>query len=112
MNKINIPKKLDNGIISLQNEIINRAIEEFDTEFKQIIIKGLKIKGYTFNSEIELLVFVSINCKVIDNNNTKQKTFYVNDTPFMIYDYKIEVNNFFNDKEIKITANYGKYLFV
>ena len=103
-------KKIEYNL-NLQNAIINQVAESINKQLDEIFIEGLKRKGFEFNDRLKLESFIKSNCKCADRTDVKQRTYYVNDIPFLVYYYEVETNINF-DKEVMFQTNYGKYRFL
>jgi hypothetical protein len=63
-------------VCSLQNNLLNKL--------ESIIVEGLKRKGYEFSSTDEFEAFVKEFCRCEDNLDKKERTYFVNNTPFLL----------------------------
>ena len=92
------------------NNISNQLIKKLD----DYIIEGLKRKGYEFNNRIELENFIRLNCRCEDKTDIKERIYYVNDIPFFIHYYQIDLDliPIDHEGEIKLSANYGQYVYL
>lgn len=96
-----------------EEEIVKKLIEGLSNKIDEIIIEGLRLKGYTFKNFIDLSNFISNNCKCIDNVPLQQKTFYVNDIPFLLHNYEVKINPMVKDlNQISLSAEYGTYAYL
>lgn len=95
----------------IQNTIINQVAESINKQLEKIFIEGLWRKGFEFNDRVELESFIKSNCRCADRMDVKQRTYFVNDIPFLVYYYEVETNISF-DKEIMFQTKYGKYRFL
>jgi len=116
------PKKIDSKYLELINgndnvdtflrkEFIKKTIKSFDN----LIIEGLKRKGYEFKNHLELTKFIKERCKCTDNILTNEKVYYVDDTPFFLHKYKndFEINNpIENDNSVTMSIDFGEYAFI
>jgi hypothetical protein len=82
---------------------------------EDLIIEAFKRKGFEFNNRAEMENFIRLNCRCEDNTDRKQKTYFINDEPFMLWEYN-NVNEFSfengNDDAIVFKGNFGNYLFL
>jgi hypothetical protein len=86
--------KLEN----INNKILNGIVASLDN----YILEGLKRKGFEFKDRFEIEMFIKENCKVVDNEKLKEKTFYVNKTPFFLHKYETKV--YFNIKKTSLNT--------
>ena len=73
-----------------------------------MLIEGLKKKGYEFDDRIELESFIRDKCKCEDRSDTRQKTYFVGDVPFLLFDYNID----WSHSENTTTATHKGYAFL
>ena len=80
----------------------------------EYIVEGLKRKGFELENRIELENFIKSNCRCEDRTDIKQRTYFVNDIPFFLHCYEIEMdlNPITTDREVKMYANYGHYAYL
>ncbi|MDB0602620.1 hypothetical protein PL373_16080 [Tenacibaculum maritimum] len=72
------------------------------------IVEGLKRKGHEFTTSKELVVFIKTRCKVFDDIIKHEKIYYVDDSPFLYWKYKTEMEF----KGGKLVASLGKWGFM
>ena len=101
-------------IESFQESLINKMIKGINKEIENYFIEGLKRKGYKFDDKIELEHFIKTRCRCEDNTGLKQKTYFVNEIPFFLHDYNIDINfkTIIEDRKTTMTANNGYYAFL
>lgn len=97
----------------LQNEILNKIYSSLQSQLENLIIEGLKRKGYQFENKKDLEDFVKTRCRRTDNIQQKQCVYYVDDTPFFLHNYEV-VNEQLTEHNngIKMSANYGTYSYL
>ncbi len=96
------------NIISSLSSTLNQQLENY-------IIEGLKRKGFEFQNKSELENFIKSNCKCEDRTDLNQRTYFVNDTRFLLhcYEVKIDLNLIPNYKgEVKMSVNYGSFAYL
>lgn len=99
--------------MDIQEQINREITQNLCNKFDEIILEGLKLKGFTFDNRYKSEEFIKLNCRCEDNIQFQQKIFYVNEIPFLLHNYEVifepitEYNN-----EIKINANWGSYKFL
>ena len=101
--------------MSIEENMTSLIIDRLKTEIENLFIEGLKRKGFEFENRIELENFIKSNCRCEDITDIKQRTYFVNNIPFFLHCYEINMNltPTFNDKgEIKLSYNYGSYSFL
>ena len=96
------------------NEISKKMAEGLTSEFDNLFINGLKLKGYEFNHPAKLHEFVKENCRCEDYPIKKTRTYFVNDIPFFVHFYEIDFNYDISQTETNttLTANYGHYKYL
>lgn len=77
-------------------DIQNNLMEKLEN----LVIEGLKRKGFVFENKHDLVKFTKTNCRYEDNTEKKQKTYFVFDTPFVMCSYDIVI-----DARPKVTSN-------
>ena len=95
-------------------EVIGRLSSQLNKQLEDYMIEGLKRKGFEFENRIELENFIKSNCRCEDRTDIKQRTYFVNDIPFFLHCYEIEMdlNPIQTDREFKMSANYGRYAYL
>ena len=95
-------------------DVIGRLSSELNKQLEDYIIEGLKRKGFEFENRMELENFIKSNCRCEDRTDIMQRTYFVNDIPFFLHCYKIEMdlNPIQTDREFKMSANYGRYAYL
>lgn len=95
-------------------ELINEnLINNLATKFDYLLIEGLKRKGFVFADQEQTFNFVKENCKCEDYKEKQERIYFVNDIPFFLHNYKIDIPEVKNiNSNITLTANYGSYAFL
>lgn len=94
----------------LLSKNIERSIQQLNDKLENIVIEGLKMKGFEFGNRHELESFIKENVKCEDHVDKKERIYYVKDIPFLLHKYEIEISWPISlDREIKMFANYGQY---
>ncbi len=58
------------------HDVIGRISNELNKQLENLIIEGLKRKGFEFKHRIELEAFVKERCRYEDNVDLKEKFYY------------------------------------
>lgn len=66
--------------------------ENINKQMDDIIIEGLKRKGFEFKNKYDLAEFIKSNCRCVENIQLKEKIYYVNDIPFFMHRYKLNID--------------------
>ena len=95
-------------------DVIARLSSQLNKKLEDLWIEGLKRKGFEFENRIELENFIKSNCRCEDRTDIKQRTYFVNDIPFFLHCYEIEMdlNPTQKDRKFKMSANYGRYAYL
>jgi hypothetical protein len=95
-------------------EVIGRISSKLNMQLEDLMIEGLKRKGFEFENRLELEKFIKSNCRCEDRADIKQRTYFVNDIPFFLHCYEIEteLTPITTDREVKMSANYGSYAYL
>lgn len=95
-------------------DVIGRLSSQLNNQLEDYIIEGLKRKGFEFENRMELENFIKSNCRCEDRTDIKQRIYFVNDIPFFLYCYEIDMdlNPTQTGREFKLSANYGHYAYL
>jgi len=104
--------KVDKDFQKIQSDIVSKTLAELNERLDQLLVEGLKRKGFVFSTKVKLERFIKNRCRVEEYTVSNQKLFYVNDKPFLIYDMKIEPNITSLDKQTVLKASAGAYQFL
>ena len=97
----------------LQHDVKRRLYNGLVNQLEDLLIQGLKNKGFEFNNKIELENFIKTRCRKEDYIEKKEHIYYVDNIPFFLHNYEIIYEPITEDNNgIKMTANYGKYAFL
>ena len=98
---------------SLEEKMTLELSKKMTTSLDDMFIKGLKKKGFTFENKSRLVEFVIKNCICKENVNLQEKTYYVNDVPFLLYSYRLDIVEVINnDTQFVLNANLGQYTYL
>lgn len=88
--------------------------DNLNEKLEDLVIEGLKRKGFEFKHKIELEAFIKERCRCEDNIYLKEKVYYVDNKPFFLHNYKIEPLQIpsITDEGCRITANLGAYTYL
>jgi hypothetical protein len=80
----------------------------------EYMIEGLKRKGFEFKTKRYLVNFLKSNCKTEDRHDIKQRTYFVNDIPFLLHRYHDEkyYAPIETDSGFEITAPCGSFSYL
>ena len=98
----------------LMADVIGRIYSQLNKQLEDYMIEGLKRKGFEFENRMELENFIKSHCRCEDRTDIKQRTYFANDIPFFLHCYEIETDltPIQTDREIKLSANYGRYAYI
>lgn len=97
----------------LQHDVISRLSNGLVNQLEDLLIQGLKNKGFEFNNKIELENFIKTRCRKEDYVEKKEHIYYVDNIPFFLHNYEVIFEPITEDNNgVKMTANYGKYAFL
>jgi len=95
------------------SEITAKLAIELNKKLEDLVIEGLKRKGFEPENRSDLESFLKHNCRCEERSDLKQKTYFVNDIPFFLHCYEIEKPTITRtDREFKISINQGYYSFI
>lgn len=72
----------------------------------------MKLKGYEFEDELDLKIFVAENCTCAEDLSNQRKIYYVGSNPFLKHEYH---NSDLTDLPLsgdKIGINFGTFIFI
>lgn len=99
--------------MDIQKLVIENLVDGLANKFDELLIDGLKRKGFEFDTIESTLDFVKENCRCVDYKEKEQRIYFVNDVPFMLHSYKIEMSEIdMSNNEFKINASYGSYAYL
>jgi len=105
---------VDTSFISLQKEIETKIANNIMSQFEIKLIEGLKRKGFEFETRYELERFIKMRCRCIDDVKAEQRIYYVDNIPFFLINYHIEIDSklIVEDRVTSISATQGYYSFL
>lgn len=104
---------INRKFISIREEVTNQLCQNLASKFDELFLQGLNKKGFEFKNRIETEDFIKSRCRCEDNVQFKQRIYFVDNIPFLLHDYKIDIDIPLMPRDIyKVTANYGKYAFL
>lgn len=93
--------------------VTSRLVSDLQRKLEDFIIEGLKKKGFEFDNKLDLENFIMSRCRSEDNINEKQKTYFVDNIPFFLHNYEVEMSNAMQEgKDYVLRANYGYYAYL
>lgn len=72
---------------SIQDKIIKEASDQLSVKLDEVIIEGLKRKGFEFYNKHDITHFIKERCESKVFLELKQKVFYVDGNPFLLHHY-------------------------
>ena len=98
---------------SLEEKMLLDLSKKIGPSLDDMFIKGLKKKGFTFENKSRLVEFVIKNCICKENVNLQKRIYYVNDVPFLLYSYRLDIVEVINnDTQFVLNANLGQYTYL
>lgn len=73
------------------HDVIGRLHDNLNKQLEDVVIEGLKRKGFEFKHPIELETFIKERCRCEDNVDLKERVYYVDNTPFFLHNYKSKI---------------------
>lgn len=101
--------------VSMEIHRTNRMIAvALAKQMDDVFIEGLRLKGFEFMGRHEVETFVRKRCRCEDNIELKQRMYYVDDAPFLFYDYSMgaELKWEQTKRQVMVSADFGRYRFV
>jgi len=96
------------------NESLNDISVKLAKQFDDMVIEGLKIKGFEFDTILELTEFIKSNCSSVDYQDKKERIYYVDGVPFLVHKYEpiVDVEPKITDDKISMTATFGSFAYL
>jgi len=93
-------------------KIVEHLSKKTSKQIDDFIIEGLRRKGFEFENTFDLEQFIKERCTAADHQGVQQKTFYVDETPFLIWDYSFKLSTEYLENKTTITAEGGRIQFI
>ena len=77
--------------MNIQELALQEIAKGLSNKFDELVVEGLKRKGFEFKNISEAEPFIRENCKCEHYSEEHRRVFYVKDEPFLLHDYKIEI---------------------
>ena len=98
--------------INIQDEIIKKISSDLNRKMETYFIEGLKRKGFEFENRDDLEKFAIANCSFEDMPDVKEKTYFVNNIPFLLHCYGQDFSQIEALGEFKVHFSYGSIAFL
>ena len=83
-------------MLDLQKDKIDSLTKDLSTKVRErldeLVIEGLKRKGFEFKTRFELITFMKNHCIRLDFLPEKKRVYLVDNEPFLMHHYKISVD--------------------
>jgi hypothetical protein len=76
-------KEMNNEIDVVMKDVFSQFQTQLDETKKNLFVEGLKLKGFEFQNDEELISFLKSNCSLHQNAHPNISTYKVNDIPFL-----------------------------
>ncbi|MCG8813301.1 hypothetical protein G1K66_08505 [Tenacibaculum finnmarkense] len=94
------------------NELRDRISVSENKGLEYYFLEGLKRKSIVV-AHHNLEIFVKEKCRCEDNLDLKHRTYFVNNTPFLLHKYITKVGPIITDNgKISIKANFGDFIYL
>lgn len=105
-------QEFENNFQEFQNSMIQKFSNKISEKIDEIILEGLKLKGFEFEHKIELIDFIKTNCNcIILEGEEESKYFFVNNDPFLILQFNNDLSNLTFDEKLNFSYDL-KYNFI
>ena len=98
--------------LNVQDEIIKKISSDLHRQMENYFIEGLKRKGFYFENTYDLLPFAIKNCTCFDDMDLKERTYFVNNIPFLLHRYGSDFSQIEALGGVKVIFNYGSIGFL
>jgi len=106
-------KNMDLPNSGYMHDAMNKLCKDLNGKLDSYLVEGLKRKGFKFSTQFELEKFIKNRCRCEDNMHLKERIYYVDDTPFFLHRYEIEMEPLITeDRKITMSANYGSFAYL
>lgn len=84
--------------MDIQHEMVQSLSKKYNDELEKAVKVCLEKRGFTFESPLDFHAFLNTRCRVDINRNTKEQTFFVDESPVFVWselseaEFKIEDN--------------------
>ncbi|UII79985.1 hypothetical protein [Flagellimonas sp. CMM7] len=96
--------------------LTSEICQSMNSKIEELVLEGLKRKGFEFDDKLSLEKFVTTRCRVEDNKEFQEKTYFVDNTPFFLHKYRLTSNQGlgigFKGHTITLEADWGTYMFL
>lgn len=75
----------------MMQNVMSRISTDLLKKFDEAIEEGLRRKGFEFENRFEIIEFIKSRCKCEDRIDIHERTYYVDDTPFFLHSYGVEM---------------------
>jgi hypothetical protein len=89
--------ELDYSLTSMMTDELYKRIVKHQND---IFIEALKRKGHEFKTTSEVIKFIKKHVRCEDHIHLKEKRYFVDDVPFLLYDYRVKRH----DPKIEVNA--------
>ncbi len=96
-------------------DVLKKFYSEINQKMAEVMIEGLKRKGFVFENRFSLEKFVMEHCRVEICEEKKQKTYFVDNIPFLLHCYDVESEITQKDEapgEVTMSMNIGTYSYL
>lgn len=101
-------------IIKMQDSLLDKITNGLTKKIDDYFVEGLRRKGFTFNNPLELEDFIISRCTCEDNVQTKEKIYFIDNTPFLLQNYNtnIDLDVKHEDRKITMSATCGSFAYL
>jgi len=111
--------QLDNAFLDIEDtrnmlsEICNSFAKDCASRMDEIIVNALARKGFVFKTKQEIEFFLIKNGRCEDNKELQHRIYYINDIPFLLHNYKTEIQNPLDGSDgYKMKADLGSFAYL
>ena len=98
----------------LSKDFASTILNSLNKKFEDLVVEGLKKKGFEFENRVELEAFIKSNCRCEENIELNQRIYFIDNTPFLLHYYNSEPPQMITSEagEYNMTANLGTYAYL
>ena len=92
------------------DKVTDRISKDLSEKIDDTLTEGLRRKGHEFANKLELASFVVDRCRIENRSDIKEKTYFVDNIPFLLHKYEYKTH--ISEGGRTITATCGGYHFL
>ena len=95
---------------TIQQKLVNKIVTQHNEQLDHITKIALHKKGFDFDTKDQLTQFVKKRCTCEDYIHSRVRKYYIDNQPFLLYNYKVNVHVTDDPYIVKAQTGYYKFL--